>query len=336
MREHQRGQFIPMAAMVMLSVTVFMVGIVNVYRISRAKLKAQNLADAVALYIASQMTQSMNHVADRNEWMNILYANPNDPNSTSASSDPCVVPKNSPPGLGCFASGRANSGQYEYVFSNLQTVQDYARLVQTINQIQTLFMNSYNMLLGANGIVSPSNGQSSLKENLLRNIPALNDQGVQLVVFNSGQTRSNAESSAAQMSNTPNPGPGPNLQVNNLDGIKFAPASQPVTVKYYTGNAITGFHKTPTTLSAALGSPVGGMDFQTGSAALSGTVGSSNTNPTMGAGAIVTLAVTLTGLGSTQVQARSIAYVVSSAGNVAYDTQGRASPTYWVKLGKPI
>ena len=45
------GQFMPISAMVMFSTVVFMVAVVNVYKVSQAKLKVQNLADAAALTI---------------------------------------------------------------------------------------------------------------------------------------------------------------------------------------------------------------------------------------------------------------------------------------------
>src|SRR5438105_1869864 len=69
-RMGRRGQFIPISALVMFTIVTMMVAVVNVYRVARAKLKVQNLADAAALNIASQIVHSLNTVTDRNEYLN--------------------------------------------------------------------------------------------------------------------------------------------------------------------------------------------------------------------------------------------------------------------------
>src|SRR5688572_13232299 len=78
------GQFIPISAMITFSMVIFMVAMLNVYKISRAKLKVQNLADAAALNLASQKAQAFNIVANRNEWLNQMtkdVPSPSDPNA---------------------------------------------------------------------------------------------------------------------------------------------------------------------------------------------------------------------------------------------------------------
>jgi hypothetical protein len=61
--------------MVIFAVVVFTTAVVNVYKVAKAKLEAQNLADAIALNIASQQITGMfNVIADRNEWLNHLYS----------------------------------------------------------------------------------------------------------------------------------------------------------------------------------------------------------------------------------------------------------------------
>jgi hypothetical protein len=332
-RIFERGQFIPMAAMVMLSITVFMVGVVNVYKISRAKLKAQNMADAVALYIGSQMTQAMNHVADRNEWLNIMYGNAANPNSTSADSDPCDVPKDSPPGIGCFAV----KGSSAYKFNDKQAVQSYARLILTINQIQQLFSNSYNILLGVPGTVS--NGQSSLYTNLLRNIPALNDPGVQLVIYNSKETKDIADDAAqhALQSPTTQNSTQNNMLLNNLQGLRFE--GQSIKVDYCASPIAAVCDKKTISLEDALGvttQKIGYMDLSKPQTAGSQKTAYLDTDGSIGAGAIVTVQVTLLGLKTTHVQARATAYVVKGAGSLTPDAKGRFSPTFWVKLGIPL
>src|SRR4051812_15218864 len=77
-----RGQFVPISAMVMFTSVIFMIAMVNVYKVSRAKLKVQNLADAAALNLAAQQAQAYNVVSDRNEWMNHMIGgapSPSDP-----------------------------------------------------------------------------------------------------------------------------------------------------------------------------------------------------------------------------------------------------------------
>src|ERR1051325_10408989 len=58
------GQFLPITAMVMFSTVIFLVAVVNIYKITQAKLRVQNLADATALNIASQMASSLNKISD--------------------------------------------------------------------------------------------------------------------------------------------------------------------------------------------------------------------------------------------------------------------------------
>ena len=60
--------------MVTFTTTVFLVAVLNIYKVSKAKLQVQNLADAAALNIADQIASSMNKEADLNESMNHFLA----------------------------------------------------------------------------------------------------------------------------------------------------------------------------------------------------------------------------------------------------------------------
>src|SRR5882762_2190713 len=70
----ERGQFVPISAMVMFAMVVFMFAVVNIYKVSRAKLQIQNIADGAALNLAAQQAQAYNTVSDRNEWLNHMTA----------------------------------------------------------------------------------------------------------------------------------------------------------------------------------------------------------------------------------------------------------------------
>ena len=52
----QSGQMIPIFAMVIFSGMMLLIAAVNVYRVTKAKLAAQNIADAVALTVAAMQT----------------------------------------------------------------------------------------------------------------------------------------------------------------------------------------------------------------------------------------------------------------------------------------
>src|SRR6267142_615245 len=82
--KRNNGQFVPMSAMIMFTMVMFMIAVVNIYKVSRAKLKVQNLADAAALHLASQEARAFNIVTDRNEWLNHMLEgvpSPSDPNA---------------------------------------------------------------------------------------------------------------------------------------------------------------------------------------------------------------------------------------------------------------
>jgi hypothetical protein len=155
------GQFIPITAMVTFTTVIFLIAVVNVYKVAQAKIKVQNLADAVALNVASQMASSMNKVADLNEWMNHMV----DPGPNGTPSKPGTIPdcRNINPDLppiSCAENPNANSSLN--MFTTKGTAASYALLVQTINQAQQQFINAYNNFIGAGTL---SNGSASTQFN---------------------------------------------------------------------------------------------------------------------------------------------------------------------------
>jgi hypothetical protein len=331
LKNNRRGQFIPMATLVMLSVLIFMIGMVNVYRISRAKLKAQNLSDAVSLYLASQMAQSVNMVTDENEWLNHLYVDTSDPRTAQTAHDPCNrTDPHQPPGLGCFYGAKNGDG---FQFQHQLSFKGYASLVQTINHVQQKFASTYNNFIGA-PTTQGSNGVAMLRGNLLQQFPDLNDSNIHLITYNSEISKTSADTQSKQSfkpSNKPND---PVLDLGYMRPLNFvADGTRSFDYKQCGVLRCTDAHGT---MSSILGTtdPVGFMKFDERNG--TGNIYLNSSKKVLGAGAIVTISVPLIGLGSPSIQAKSSAYVVMSAGSLTPDqTMGTFSPTFWVKLGKP-
>jgi len=331
---NRRGQFMPLLMIVALAVVIFLVGIVNVFKVAKAKLRAQNLADAVSLYVAGRMTQSMNMITDRNEALNHIYDNPGDPNQGSVRSNVCAT-RNSgtPPAIGCFAL----RGENAYTFQGgEEAAKNYARLIQTMNQIQGLFGQTYNMFIGADlpggragvGASNSANAaERSLIPNLLNDIPDLAEPGVRVLVFNdaAGKTQAESEADRQKKEDTRNPGSGRAIKAIQMKSIEYAVA-KPIRLKYKKrriGNATE-----TKTMGQLLGLPAG---EEVGPLSIK--------NPKyldgerLGAGAIVTIPVTLHGWPSMQVQARSAAYVIVGSGEMEANAQGHFKATHLIRLG---
>lgn len=318
----------PMAALVMLSAVIFIIGVANVLKVSRAKLKAQNLADASALYIASQVARSLNAAADRNESLNHFYANPNDPKAGTTGSNVCSSQgKNYPVGLGCFASRGANA----YEFPTKTFAQTYAKLVQRINQIQTLFKNANNVLLGApqTGALTQGSPQT-LQANISRQIPGLTEPGVSVVLFNTASGFNSAKSEAERLKDNPQ-APSRPLDAGRMKAVEFK--FEPVRVTYK--KALTEGGGTETkTLTELAGQQSPDIGFQVTDDSQPQDAFLVNNN--RGGGAIVTVPVQLIGLGTTRVQATAMAVVINKSGSVGFDPQsGHAYPTFLVRLVQP-
>lgn len=341
-RTREGGQFIPISAMVMFTTVVFLAAVVDVYQVSRAKLKVQNLADAAALNIATQIASSMNKVADLNQWMNnMVDMGPNTQNVPGQVPD-CshLNPKLLPP-ISCSENPNASSNLW--MFQTKGDAAAYAKLVQEINQSQQLFIDTYNNFLGA-GTASNSSvsAKSSLNSILLADIPELGYAGTSVYVWNTTSGMPSSES-VAQAGKQMAGAAGGLLDTSGMQPLKFkVDHDMRLTFQNPTSLPVIGTVMMPPvtkTMSNLLASsnPVGWMepDMQ-GSPLLQ--IGSGSGGMTrIGAGAMVIRTVSLPGLPSFTVKAQAIAYVVDDSGlngiNPAIDpVRPVFKPTYWVKL----
>jgi len=285
----RRGQFVPITAMVMFTLVVFMVAVLNVYKVTSAKLKAQNLADAVALNLASQEAQAYNTVSDRNEWMNYMEAGIAMPTAVSpgtptlpVAGNPCaaVVLPWVIPGISC-AGNKGPTGNISnmsdsdkallmkwHVFHDLDYgVKGYASLVQAVNAAQTLFVQAYNTFLGAsNGSGGSGNtsGGSSMKDLLMSDIPELNtDPTIHMVTYN---TTAGEQTADGQVKNWMNAHSGPAVPGASADiQTQMQPlnfAIKDIEVRYYDKSCLVGDAgcvnnnvSMPTTLGASVAGP---------------------------------------------------------------------------------
>jgi hypothetical protein len=202
------GQFIPIATMVLFTMVVFMVAMVNIYKVSRAKLKAQNLADAAALNLAAQQAQAYNIVADRNEWMNHMVAGGETPTSgPNAPDNPCVgLDTRYLLGISCVeADARYHSvdtmKRSRHIFHSKSGTENYANVVKTVNDAQKLFVRAYNSFInGSGGGSSSLAGAGSMEELLKNDIPELkNDPSIQLFTWNDHSAEGSAVGAAQSL-----------------------------------------------------------------------------------------------------------------------------------------
>src|SRR5258708_15018012 len=198
------GQFVPISAMIMFTMVIFMIAMVNVFKVSRAKLKVQNMADAVALNLASQEAQAFNVVADRNEWMNHMLAgadSPSDPRARGDLQDCTAFNERNRiliPGISCVENtgvpdlggspAQVQKLMSRHLFHSQDGAANYASLIQTINEAQFLFVQAYNSFLGVrsgsssgSSTAAPANFEGLLK----KDIPDLNDPSFHLITWNS-------------------------------------------------------------------------------------------------------------------------------------------------------
>jgi hypothetical protein len=180
--KQEHGQFIPISAMVMFTIVVFMIGLVNVYIVTRAKLKAQNLADAIATNLATQQAQAYNMVADKNEWLNRMVAGL--PSASDNGGDCSLFTarnRTAIPGISCVENTEQNvrnvaSLSRRHIFQSRDGAINYAMVVRTVNKAQMKFLQAYNDFIGANAATSSGiNGGTTVEELLERDIPELSD-----------------------------------------------------------------------------------------------------------------------------------------------------------------
>jgi hypothetical protein len=365
--KRNNGQFTPMAAMIAFSMVMFMIAMVNVYKVSRAKLRVQNLADAAALNLASQVAQAFNIVADRNEWLNHMLAgvpSPSDDNAPPQIRDCSVFNMGNPtaiPGISCaenpfagdFPGPRDDRIFSRHIFASRDGAINYASVVQSVNQAQQLFVQAYNSFLGVPGSGTPSSSATAPPTNLqglLENdIPAFKDSTIHLTIWNAGN--------------------GPTVQsaVNFANGNQKTNSSlmQPLMFKVDHDIMIAYKINRGRLRKATLGQVLfgrtndstGGSQYgQNGPLWNGGRIDPVGwlvpangmpqlnvSNPTQGTrygvGVMVTQNVTLPIIGTKVVVAKAKAYVVEGSGKIA--AVGRTAintpvprfkPTYWIKL----
>jgi len=339
------GQFMPITAMVAFTTVIFLVAVVNVYKVAQAKLKVQNLADAVALNIASQMASSMNKVTDLNEWMNHMV----DPGPNAAPSQAGTVPdcrniNHDLPPISCAENASADG--HLNMFTTKGTAAAYATLVQTINLAQDQFINAYNNFIGAGtGSNSSVSTQSSLNSILIGDIPELGDPGTSVFVWNSQSgeaTSENVTRAAAQAAGGAHPSV---LNTSGMQPLKFQ--VRPIQVTYNTTIPILNVPGPNVTksLGELLSSSnqnvpaVGWMEPNPDQPSISVNAASGHGVKTrVGAGAMVIRVIAVPLFGNVIVKAQAQAYVVDGSGQtgtMVYDgghPRPVFRPTYWVKL----
>jgi len=325
---NRRGQFLPISVMVMTTSLLFLGVVVNVFRVAKAKLEAQNLADAAALAVASMQSKSMNVIVDRNEWMNHIYAkgqNGQDPNKS-------VNPRRIPP---ISLASRWNA-------ANTKIATEYARLVQNVNQTQVLFRKAYNNFIGApetgqgsGAVPTQSQGANSLHD-ILSEIRGLREPGVKIAVWNSSAREQEAQSRVDRVTDE-------ELRRPPSDEIKVESAMDPLI--YKTIPITIRVDGKPTPLKSLLGSraraeDVGWMRLDTeASPTFTGRGSGGGSKKLIGVGARVAKRVKgLFGLPGTTVHATSYAYLVENSGvpgmsSVSQKPPEVFRPTYYVQLG---
>jgi len=333
--------------MVAFTTVDFLVAVVNVYKVAQAKLKVQNLADAVALNIASQMASSMNKVADLNEWMNHMV----DPGPNATPSKPGTIPdcRNINPDLppiSCAENANANGSLN--MFTTKGTAASYALLVQTINQAQVQFINAYNNFIGAGtGSNSSVSTQSSLNSILYGDIPELGEKGTSVFVWNSQSGRVTTQSVQATSVQMGGAAQTATLNTSGMQSLKFK--VRPIQVTYQT--TIPIINVPGPNITKSLGeflvsgnnqkvTDVGWMVPDPNEPSIN--VGSGSGGKTrIGVGAVVIRTIPVPVIGNIVVKAEAQAYVVDGSGktgDMVSDPSNPAfqrpvfQPTYWVKL----
>jgi hypothetical protein len=342
----ERGQFIPITAMIMFTAVVIMVAVVNVYQVSRAKLKVQNLADAAALNIASQEAQEFNTITDRNEWLNHMVAGVPSPSDSTSGTNPCAAMPWLVPGISCVENtapkGRPSAlATARHIFHSKDGVTNYAALVKTVNDAQKLFQQAYENFMGVTGSVGGA-GSGSLSDLLKTDIPELQtDPTIHMAVWNSVNGENAVNSNQKQTWNNPK-----NLQPNsngaeidskNMKSIPFT-VHDP-EVRYYKQRCLAGICVHNTDIDGGtLGS------FLPGSGPVGYMVPDANNAPQIavqstgkqryGVGVYIVKQLILPILGPYVVAAQSKAFIVNNSGETG-TLNGNVpvfKPTYWVKL----
>jgi len=339
----ERGQFVPISLMIMFTIVVVLLAVVNIYTISRAKLKVQNLADAAALNLASQEASAINAITDRNEWMNHLYAN--SPAISPGQPCPPIDKSKQLPGISCaeYASYTQGPGMPKgFSFFSKDGATGYGRLVQSINDAQNIFANTYNTFIGAGNQV----GQKAMESILTDNIPDLkNDPTIHLVTWNDASEGQNAATDANNIATSP-----PGASVQSLVKAHMKPlafSAHDMTVAYdkktLLGKQIYAGSQAQS-LGQLIGSAdhVGWMELDAQNMPRLQVKGpGGQPRPRMGVGVYVVKTVSILGR-TVPVMAHAIAYVVPASGSLPLSSDSQQGPlpgppiflpTFYVKLG---
>jgi hypothetical protein len=289
----RKGQFVPLTTMILFTTVLLMIAAMNVYRIAKAKLQVQNMADAAALAVASMEAKAVNTVVDRNEWLNHMYG-------------AGYTPK---PGVSLPSLSQANN----YHFKQAATAQAYAQLVATINKAQGMFALAYNNFLGAppqggNNTASNGSGNAALAD-ILSEITGLQDPHILAVsVYNNNNARSSADQNASTIADAAANSGARTFNLGNklavgMQALQFDTVEVPITADKSKAKS----------LSDLAGGKVGWMhprwDLNTLDVQVSK---NSGTQPRWGAGVTIVKEVPLFLFGMKKVRATSQAYVVNA------------------------
>ncbi len=317
---NRRGQFIPILGMLVFTSVVLLVAVSNIYKISKAKLEVQNMADAAALAIAALEAKAINVVVDRNESLNHLY-------EANARRNPNQLPEIS------------NAHRSEMTWDRMG--EQYARLVGTINQAQYLFASAYNRFLGAdagsaNGTPTQNSGVGSLSD-ILHEIDGFRDPNVQVFVYNTQAGEGYADTGAEQLRQASESGfltanGGDNIHVGQMAPVNFEPVDVKVKDKGVMKSLASYLHS-PTPIGWMR--PIWQVGPQNG---IQVKLANGEIQQTIGAGAIVVKRVRLMGFGRISVKSKSVAYVVRRSGVSTGDPHtpdippAKFKPTFYVQL----
>ena len=330
----REGQFIPLVSMLILTSIVLLFTVTNIYRVSRAKLQTQNLADATALAIAAMQAKSINTIIDRNEWLNNLY--------------PVGTPhnQNTLPGLSEAANGTADLGGRNNKMPD-DEARNYAQLVYAVNKSQMMFKQAYNNFLGASAdgmgdVQTQNSGFGSLAE-ILSEIDGLTDPNVvQVIVYNNRDGAQAVDRQANQFIQAQN-----NQNLNSGQGgskLQVAGKMQPVpflTEDIWLETKKSGRKSLSQLLQIQDPKMKAGWmrpDWDDEKAALEVKTANNNTEKRIGVGALVIKKVPMSlFFKDVYVQAKSTAYVVKESGfsmdKATHKAPVHFGPTYYVQLG---
>lgn len=361
--KNKKGQFIPITGMVLFTMVVFLVAVVNIYHVARAKLQVQNLADAAALNLASQQAQIFNLMADKNEWLNHMMEGAPIPTRGRGQPPDCsaftAANKTLIPGVSCVENNYGNvtkeGRKYQkekdpanarHIFWSRDGAIEYALVIRTVNIAQKLFLAAYNSFIGAPSVVPGAQGSNASPRNfsalLKRDIPALSDPDIRLVAWNDASKEKKMSTSVEEWESASG---GQALKADMVP-LNFE-IDHDLSTRYFVGEDSDKYiagNKLGELLFGCVpeGQVKGRKDIKYGKCGPNygqpfeavgwmrpvspPKVSVPGASSRIGVGVIVQKKITLPVLGSKVVAATSKAYLMQAGDDF--------HPTYWVKLGK--